>query len=406
LRRLTIAEELVHGPNLVLIDEPITGLDVKDAAVIMTGTFRELVNQERTVICTMHQPSAEVFALFDTLVLLSKGRLVYMGKADEATAFFINDPKLQFDIKEYANPADFLFDISACMIYNKMVCPLFHHYPLTCSHSHSPSPPHSQGEYIDAPALENHYLSTNRHFSYAPPVDLNLVKIGDLKDPLLTSALSAHANGLAPRQRLLSDDEDPRRKSSSFVGSIDVDEDENDATTVSKLQYLLYTISMFFIDAVTTTIRNIREVDLYMQYRRASILTTRAFFVLLKRGKLITGSTIVILYIACVFGLILGKSTHEGISVCGVYAIGALLIILSNLQFVFFLYHNNEVFLREHSRGLYSTVLHWLFQDLPLLGLRSLHALLYAVIVHEILVLDNGNAGERELILSLSLSFS
>jgi ABC-type multidrug transport system ATPase subunit len=122
LRRLTIAEELVHGPNLVLIDEPITGLDVKDAAVIMTGTLRELVNQERTVICTMHQPSAEVFALFDTLVLLSKGRLVYMGKAEDATAFFINDPKLQFDIKEYANPADFLFDISACLIYNKMVC--------------------------------------------------------------------------------------------------------------------------------------------------------------------------------------------------------------------------------------------------------------------------------------------
>jgi hypothetical protein len=96
-------------------------LDVKDAAVIMTGALRELVNQERTVICTMHQPSAEAFALFDTLVLLSKGRLVYMGKAEEATAFFINDPKLQFDIKEYANPADFLFDISACLIYNKMV---------------------------------------------------------------------------------------------------------------------------------------------------------------------------------------------------------------------------------------------------------------------------------------------
>ena len=121
LRRLTIAEELVHGPNLVLIDEPITGLDVKDAAVIMTGTLRELVNQERTVICTMHQPSAEVFALFDTLVLLSKGRLIYMGKADEATAFFINAPQLQFDIKEYANPADFLFDVSSCIIYNKLV---------------------------------------------------------------------------------------------------------------------------------------------------------------------------------------------------------------------------------------------------------------------------------------------
>jgi ABC-type multidrug transport system ATPase subunit len=141
LRRLTIAEELVHGPNLVLIDEPITGLDVKDAAVIMTGTLRELVNQERTVICTMHQPSAEAFALFDTLVLLSKGRLIYMGKAEEATAFFINDPKLQFDIKEYANPADFLFDISACLIYNKMVSLFSLSFPLP--HPSLPPPPPS-----------------------------------------------------------------------------------------------------------------------------------------------------------------------------------------------------------------------------------------------------------------------
>jgi hypothetical protein len=216
----------------------------------------------------------------------------------------------------------------------------------------------------------------------------------NLKDPLLSN-LAAHSSGRT-QQRLLSDEEENRRKSSSFVGSIDVDEDEGDATTVSKLQYLLYTISMFFIDALNTTVKNIREVDLYMQYRRASILTTRAFFVLIKRGKLMIGSTIVIFFIACVFGVILGKSTHEGTSVCGVYAIGALLIILSNLQFVFFLYHNNEVFLREHSRGLYSTVLHWLFEDLPLLGLRSFHALLYAVIVHEILVLDNGEDASRE----------
>ena len=217
--------------------------------------------------------------------------------------------------------------------------------------------------------------------------------------------MAAHASGRT--QRLLSDksDEDEnRRKSSSFLGSIDVDEDEENATTSSKLQYLLHTIWMFLVDAIRTTMKNIRGVDPYMQYRLASILTTRSFYVLLKRGKLMIGSTVVILFIACVFGIILGESTHEGTSVTGVYAMGALLLILSNLQFVFFLYHNNEVFLREHSRGLYSTVLHWLFEDLPLLGLRSLHSFLYAVIVHEILVLDNGQDGTRKY--SRFLSFT
>jgi ABC-type multidrug transport system ATPase subunit len=53
LRRLSIAEELVHGPYLLLIDEPTTDLDIRDEAVLMS-TFRELVNQDRTVVATMH----------------------------------------------------------------------------------------------------------------------------------------------------------------------------------------------------------------------------------------------------------------------------------------------------------------------------------------------------------------
>lgn len=48
----------MHGPSLILVDEPITDLDHKDIPIIMTRTFRELVNQDRTVICTMHQVSA------------------------------------------------------------------------------------------------------------------------------------------------------------------------------------------------------------------------------------------------------------------------------------------------------------------------------------------------------------
>ncbi len=60
LRRLSIAEEVVHGPTLLLADEPITGLSTKDASIIMTGAFRELVNQERTVIITLHQVSYHI----------------------------------------------------------------------------------------------------------------------------------------------------------------------------------------------------------------------------------------------------------------------------------------------------------------------------------------------------------
>ena len=77
-RRLSIAEELVTGPNFVLLDEPVTNLNAKESALIM-NSFRELVNQEKTVVTTMHEPSAEVFGLCDHLVLLSKGRVIYTG---------------------------------------------------------------------------------------------------------------------------------------------------------------------------------------------------------------------------------------------------------------------------------------------------------------------------------------
>jgi ABC-type multidrug transport system ATPase subunit len=69
LRRLSIAEEIVHGPSLILLDEPITGLESKDAAIIMSATLRELVNQERTVIASFHQVTSCAHSLFPLSVL-------------------------------------------------------------------------------------------------------------------------------------------------------------------------------------------------------------------------------------------------------------------------------------------------------------------------------------------------
>ncbi len=50
-----MAEELVHGPQMVLLDEPLTDLNDKDISIILSGVLRELVNQDRTVIATLHQ---------------------------------------------------------------------------------------------------------------------------------------------------------------------------------------------------------------------------------------------------------------------------------------------------------------------------------------------------------------
>ena len=58
-RRLSIAEEIVSGPYLLLMDEPTTGLDMHDESVMMQ-TFREMVNQDRTVVTSMHQVSSQI----------------------------------------------------------------------------------------------------------------------------------------------------------------------------------------------------------------------------------------------------------------------------------------------------------------------------------------------------------
>ena len=71
LKRLSIAEEIVHGPKLLLMDEPTTGISLVETA-IMLQVFREMVNSNRSIISNIYQPTQDSFNLFDTLLLLSK----------------------------------------------------------------------------------------------------------------------------------------------------------------------------------------------------------------------------------------------------------------------------------------------------------------------------------------------
>ncbi|KAJ0405426.1 hypothetical protein P43SY_005045 [Pythium insidiosum] len=80
LKRLTIGVELAAQPSVLFLDEPTSGLDARSAKVIMDGV-RKVADSGRTVVCTIHQPSAEVFYVFDSLLLLKKGgETVYFGE--------------------------------------------------------------------------------------------------------------------------------------------------------------------------------------------------------------------------------------------------------------------------------------------------------------------------------------
>jgi energy-coupling factor transporter ATP-binding protein EcfA2 len=63
-KRLTVAVELVANPSIIFMDEPTSGLDARAAAIVMK-TVRNTVDTGRTVVCTIHQPSIDIFESFD-----------------------------------------------------------------------------------------------------------------------------------------------------------------------------------------------------------------------------------------------------------------------------------------------------------------------------------------------------
>jgi ABC-type multidrug transport system permease subunit len=60
------------------MDEPTSGLDARAATIVMR-TVRNTVDTGRTVVCTIHQPSIDIFEAFDELVLMKRGQLIYVG---------------------------------------------------------------------------------------------------------------------------------------------------------------------------------------------------------------------------------------------------------------------------------------------------------------------------------------
>lgn len=101
-RRVSIGNELVISPKLIFLDEPTSGLDSAAAYYVMAAVQR-LAQHCRTVISVIHQPSSEVFALFDKLCLLSDGQVVYFGTASRAVDFFA---EAGLAVPMNRNPAD------------------------------------------------------------------------------------------------------------------------------------------------------------------------------------------------------------------------------------------------------------------------------------------------------------
>jgi len=115
-RRLSLALALVKEPRVIILDEPTSGLD-SAAAVAITKLLKSIaVSTKSSIVYTIHQPSAAVFAGFDEVLVLSESRVAFRGPTNEMPAHFemIGKP-----LAKEANPAEAVLDLVSKDISSK-----------------------------------------------------------------------------------------------------------------------------------------------------------------------------------------------------------------------------------------------------------------------------------------------
>ncbi|CAD8179154.1 unnamed protein product [Paramecium octaurelia] len=107
-KRTSIGFELVTNPSCILLDEPTSGLDSFTAFQIIYELQLLAHEQDRTIIFTIHQPSSDIYLLFDRVMLLVQGKFIYQGHRTKLVGYFKG---IGFPCPDHSNPMDYMMSI-------------------------------------------------------------------------------------------------------------------------------------------------------------------------------------------------------------------------------------------------------------------------------------------------------
>ncbi|KAK3733469.1 hypothetical protein QZH41_001786 [Actinostola sp. cb2023] len=113
-----VLQEVLTDPGILFADEPTSGLDSFMAQSVVS-TLQRLASQGRTIVCTIHQPSSEVYAMFSSVMLMAEGRVAFLGSSSKAISYF---DELGFTCPSNFNPADYFIQLLAIVPGQASVC--------------------------------------------------------------------------------------------------------------------------------------------------------------------------------------------------------------------------------------------------------------------------------------------
>ncbi|KAH8262920.1 hypothetical protein KR044_002016 [Drosophila immigrans] len=108
-KRLSIGIELITNPPIMFFDEPTSGLD-SVASYQVLCYLQRLAHQGRIVVCVVHQPSSRLMQLFDDILVISHGEVLFAGPQSEMLESF---SAAGFNCPAYYNPGDYVLEVGS-----------------------------------------------------------------------------------------------------------------------------------------------------------------------------------------------------------------------------------------------------------------------------------------------------